>query len=80
MWGEFSTSLDTLAEIVRHGKQMPWDGQLSFESALQQGTREVFTPQTSSAELDKGRHFEEPGLIDRTTTGLRRAQPGAVGC
>ncbi len=47
--------LDTLAEIVRLGKQMPWDGELVFEAALQDRSREVFTApkQVSAAEIDE---------------------------
>lgn len=46
-----SLPLDTLAEIVRLGRQMPWDGALVFEAALQQRSRETFqspAPQSAS--------------------------------
>nr|MBN1229886.1 DEAD/DEAH box helicase family protein [Anaerolineae bacterium] len=35
--------LDTLAEIVRNGKQMPWDAALVFEEAMAPRAREAFT-------------------------------------
>lgn len=63
--------LDTLAEIVRHGKQMPWDGQLAFEAALRERTQEIFTaPSDSQTTVD-----EEPtnlfGTTDRSSASLR---------
>lgn len=54
--------LNTLAEIVRLGKQMPWDGALVFEAALKERSREVFTapsPRDSdSSEDNLGALFE----------------------
>lgn len=34
--------LNVLAEIVRNGNQMPWDGSLFFENAIRLRTKEVF--------------------------------------
>ena len=47
--------LDTLAEIVRLGKQMPWDGELVFEAAMRERSREVFISpgRPSAEELDE---------------------------
>lgn len=55
--------LDVLAEIVRLGKHVEWDGALAFEAAMQARSREVFSgPQRrsggDSAEL--GEWFGEP--------------------
>lgn len=47
--------LDTLAEIVRHGKQMPWDAALVFESALRERSHEVFV----SPHPDEDRDLDE---------------------
>lgn len=63
--------LDTLAEIVRLGEQMPWDGAYTFKAALQARSREVFTaPEAKDAgELaDLGELF---GGADEHTSTLR---------
>jgi ATP-dependent DNA helicase DinG len=42
LWNDvFALPLHTVAEIVRHGKKMPWDGQYIFEAALKARTGEV---------------------------------------
>ncbi len=46
----FALPLDLLAEIVRAGEQMPWDGKVFFKAALQERSREVFaTPQIETS-------------------------------
>lgn len=65
--------LDTLAEIVRLGQQMPWDGAIVFEAALRERSREVFQrPRNLSAEeIDK----EVSGLFGRLAPAESALRP-----
>ncbi len=47
--------LDILAEIVRSGRQMPWNGQIAFEAALRERGQEVAQPYLahSATEVDE---------------------------
>ncbi|HOA25565.1 MAG TPA: helicase C-terminal domain-containing protein [Aggregatilineales bacterium] len=70
--------LDTLAEIVRLGEQMPWDGAYMFKAALQARSREVFTaPEAKDAgELtDLGELFGGPGESPPTLRPRHDIQP-----
>jgi len=57
LWKEvMELPLNTLAEIVRHGKPMAWDGQYIFEAALQMRSKDVFVTPSSA---DYGGEDEE---------------------
>ncbi len=58
LWGKArALPLNVLAEIVRLGKQMPWDGQLLFEAALQERSREVFVAPPPDQDIDTEEEF-----------------------
>jgi len=65
--------LDTLAEIVRHGKQMPWDAALVFESALKERSREAFVSPEPATDQDLDE--EIASLFSLPEEGSRTLRP-----
>ncbi|GAB4469598.1 MAG: helicase C-terminal domain-containing protein [Anaerolineae bacterium] len=67
--------LDTLAEIVRAGKLMPWDGAFFFEEVLKERSREVFVANQPAAPEDDLEGLDELFGRDESEEGrLRRGQ------
>lgn len=66
--------LDTLAEVVRLGEQMPWDGALPFKAALQERSREVFT----APEMKRAGSSEDSlsALFEESNKRLPALHPG----
>lgn len=64
--------LDTHAEIVRAGKLMAWDGQLAFESALRERSKEVFSATAPPTIDDLDSELADLfAVTDRTAASLR---------
>ncbi len=72
LWKRASTvPLETVAEIVRAGRQAPWSGQLFFESALQARSKETIHARQQPVSDGEITLFEEVGHEDHQAKGLK---------
>jgi len=60
--------LDLLAEIVRNGEPLDWDGNFSFQSAMRQRAREQVKGKAAKQQGDEGPLFGEPERAGKIPT------------
>lgn len=52
--------IDLLAEIVRHGEPLDWDGNFTFQMALRQRSKEQVKGKRTSSKFESGPLFDNP--------------------